>query len=82
MYIQFIWIYLGIRVNSIQFGAITTDMTAAIPDEMKKANESKLPLKRFGEPEEAANAILFMASSDASYITASSMLVDGGHLAV
>jgi NAD(P)-dependent dehydrogenase (short-subunit alcohol dehydrogenase family) len=57
-------------------------MTADIPEEIKKANESRLPLKRFGHPEEAAHALLFMASSEASYMTASSMLVDGGHLAV
>jgi NAD(P)-dependent dehydrogenase (short-subunit alcohol dehydrogenase family) len=57
-------------------------MTAIYPEDMKKESQSKLPLRRFGHPEEAANSILFVASSDASYMTASTMLVDGGFLAM
>jgi NAD(P)-dependent dehydrogenase (short-subunit alcohol dehydrogenase family) len=53
---------------------------AQIPEDMKRQNEQKIVLKRFGQPEEAASAILFMASNEASYIAASSLVVDGGHL--
>jgi 3-oxoacyl-[acyl-carrier protein] reductase len=73
---------LRIRVNCVELGAFITDMTAMIPEEMKKQQAERFPLKRMGQPEEAANTILFLASNEASYITATSILVDGGHLAV
>ena len=68
----------GIRVNSVSPGFIDTDMWAGRKDEIKEKILSETPLRRQGEPREAANAILFLASDLSSYITRQNIVVDGG----
>lgn len=76
---------LGIRVNCICPGGVETPMTAILQMEGMKAIAEKLrklhPLGRFGRPEEIAAAALFLASDDASFVTGSSLVVDGGYTA-
>ncbi|MEM9706119.1 MAG: glucose 1-dehydrogenase [Pseudomonadota bacterium] len=70
----------GIRVNSIHPGGINTPMGNARdlpPDELHFAFK-RVPLQRIGEPEEVAQASLFLASDEASYVTAAELAVDGG----
>jgi glucose 1-dehydrogenase len=69
-----------ITVNNIAPGAIETPMDASLeehPDEMKELL-SEIPLGRMGKPEEVANLALFLASDDSSYVTGSTLFVDGG----
>jgi glucose 1-dehydrogenase len=70
----------GIRVNGIAPGAIATDMNKDIlEDEQKKKEEEKrIPMHRIGRPEEIAKVALFLASSGASYMTGTTVYVDGG----
>lgn len=68
----------NITVNAIAPGSIMTDMYAATPDEVKEAKLKKIPLRRYGEPEEVANLALFLASDDSSYITTQTIVIDGG----
>jgi glucose 1-dehydrogenase len=70
----------GIRVNGIAPGAIATDMNKDILDnlEKRKREEQRIPMRRIGKPEEIAKVALFLASSDASYITGTTIYVDGG----
>ena len=68
----------GVRVNCIAPGVVETDMTAGMPDFAKKSVGDTIPMKRFGQPEDIANAFLFLASDDASYITGEVLRVDGG----
>ena len=73
----------NIRVNSIHPGPIATPMTAegrADPERVALTLE-RTPLGRYGEPEEVANAVLFLASDEASYVTGSEIVVDGGYTA-
>lgn len=69
-----------IRVNAISPGVIATDMTEEFDEEMLEALRSEIPMKRLGQPEEIAKAVLFLASEDASYITGEDLLVDGGRI--
>lgn len=66
----------GIRVNSVAPGIIETEMIKSIPhkDEFKK----RIPLQRFGKPEEVANAVSFLCSDQSSYITGQTISVNGG----
>lgn len=66
-----------IRVNAVAPGVTRTDMVAALPEEMVKRISSTIPLGRVGEPEEIANAALFLASELASYVTGTILSVDG-----
>lgn len=66
-----------IRVNAVAPGVTRTDMVAALPEEMVKRISSTIPLGRVGEPEEIANATLFLASELASYVTGTILSVDG-----
>jgi len=66
-----------IRVNAVLPGVTRTDMVASLPDEMVQRISSTIPLGRVGEPEEVANAVLFLASDLASYITGATLSVDG-----
>lgn len=66
-----------IRVNAVAPGVTRTDMVAALPKEMVERITAPIPLGRAGEPEEVANAFLFLASDLASYITGEVLSVDG-----
>jgi 3-oxoacyl-[acyl-carrier protein] reductase len=70
----------GIRYNTITPGFIATDMTDALKEDVKKAFEAKIPLARFGEPKEVAEAVAFLLSDHASYITGETLKVNGGML--
>ena len=67
----------NIRVNAVAPGVTKTDMVAALPEEMIKPLIATIPLRRVGEPEDIANAFLFLASDLASYITGTILSVDG-----
>jgi NAD(P)-dependent dehydrogenase (short-subunit alcohol dehydrogenase family) len=67
-----------IAVNCVSPGATETQMTAGIPDEIKKGIESKIPFRRFAAPVEIAKAHLFLGSDAASYVTGQTLFVDGG----
>lgn len=67
-----------IQVNSIAPGWIDTEMNKDLPEEFIKEEIEKIYLKRFGKPQEIAKVILFLASDDASFITGSTIKVDGG----
>ncbi len=69
---------LNITVNAIAPGFIVTDMTDKLPQETKDFVLSRIPLKRFGAPEDVANLVAFLVSEQASYITAQIIGVDGG----
>ena len=68
----------GIRVNAVAPGVTRTDMVAALPEQMVAPLLQKIPLARMGEAEDIANAVLFLASDMASYITGAVIPVDGG----
>ena len=68
----------GIRVNAVAPGFIKTDMTAGMPEKIIKMMEGKIPLKRWGLPDDVANVYTFLASDDASYINGAVINVDGG----
>ena len=68
----------GITVNALAPGFIETDMTAALGQELRTELLKKIPLNSLGQPEDIANAALFLASSGARYITGQVLTVDGG----
>ena len=68
----------GVRVNAVVPGFIETDMTAVMPRQIKRQNLERILLKRFGAPEEVAQAVLFLSSEKASYIIGQMIVVDGG----
>ncbi|MCX8007943.1 MAG: 3-oxoacyl-[acyl-carrier-protein] reductase [Coriobacteriia bacterium] len=68
----------GIRVNAVAPGFITTDMTASLPEPVKDAALQAIALRRFGEPGDVADAVAFLASDAARYITGQVLAVDGG----
>lgn len=68
----------GVRVNAIQPGLIRTDMTLTMKSEIFAAKEAEVPLGRAGEPEEVADAAVFLASPMASYINGAVLEVTGG----
>ena len=68
----------GVTVNMVAPGCIDTDMTASLPDKAKDAMVAAIPLGRVGLPVDVANAVLFLASDYASYITGQVIHVDGG----
>ncbi|HQR02786.1 MAG: SDR family oxidoreductase [Proteobacteria bacterium] len=73
----------NVRVNVVVPGVVMTPPTAAtLPDEKAhRATANAVPLRRIAEPVELANAILFLASDEASYVTGTSLIVDGGKTA-
>ncbi len=68
----------GITVNALAPGFIETDMTAALDAELRTELLKKIPLNSFGQPEDIANAALFLAGPAARYITGQVLTVDGG----
>ena len=67
----------GIRVNAVAPGIIETDMMKAVPKEIIEPMIGRIPLRRLGQPEDIANAFVFLASEEASYITGVVLSVDG-----
>ncbi len=70
----------NITVNAVAPGFITTEMTEALTDKTKETMLAQIPLNRFGTPEEVADAVVFLASERASYITGQVLHVNGGML--
>ena len=70
----------GITVNCIAPGFIDTDMTRALPEEVRKTFEAQTALGRFGDAQDIADAVLFLASGQAKYITGQTLHVNGGML--
>jgi 3-oxoacyl-[acyl-carrier protein] reductase len=68
----------GITVNAVAPGFVLTELTQDLPDALKAQITERTPLGRFGEPEEIANAVAFLASDEAAYITGQVLAVDGG----
>ncbi|EDL64062.1 3-oxoacyl-ACP reductase FabG [Bacillus sp. SG-1] len=68
----------GINVNAVAPGVIETEMTASIPDKVKAQMNALIPLGKFGKPEDAANAYLFLASDESDYVNGVVLQVDGG----
>ncbi|MFT8319454.1 MAG: 3-oxoacyl-[acyl-carrier-protein] reductase [Bacillus sp. (in: firmicutes)] len=68
----------NITVNAIAPGFITTDMTGKLTDDVKTAMLSQIPLGAFGNPEDIANAVVFLASDESGYITGQTLHIDGG----
>lgn len=68
----------GIRANCIAPGFISTDMTSAIPEEMRKEWEKQIPLRRGGTPEDVANVAVFLAGDMSSYVTGQVLSCCGG----
>ena len=67
----------NIRVNAVAPGVTRTDMVAALPEEMIKPLIATIPLGRVGEPEDVANAFVYLASDMAAYVTGEILSVDG-----
>ena len=67
----------GIRVNAVAPGITETDMMKAVPKEVIEPMIERIPLRRLGQPEDIANAFVFLASDEASYITGVILSVDG-----
>lgn len=67
----------GIQVNAIAPGFINTAMTAVLPEEYKEKVKQQIALRRYGEPEEVAGVVSFLASKDASYISGQVIVIDG-----
>ena len=67
----------GIRVNAVAPGITETDMMKAVPKEVIDPMIKQIPLRRLGQPEDIANAFVFLASEEASYITGVVLSVDG-----
>lgn len=70
----------GVRVNLVAPGLIETPMTAAVPEEARRKALEETALGRFGQPEDVARAVLFLASSMAGHVTGQVLRVDGGQL--
>jgi len=68
----------GIRANAVAPGFIKTKMTEKLPEDIQKKMLEAIPLARFGEPEDVANVVLFLASDAAAYVTGQVVTVCGG----
>ena len=72
----------GITANVVAPGFIQTDMTAGLSDEIRRRVQDQIPLGKFGLPEDVAEAVAFLASDSAAYITGQVLTVDGGMVMV
>ena len=72
----------GITVNCVAPGFIDTDMTRNLPEDYKKQLLNKIPLGKLGSPNDIANAVAFLASDNASYITGETLHINGGMLMI
>ncbi len=68
----------NITVNAVSPGFITTDMTSSLPEDVKSKMLESIPMGRYGEPEEVAAVVAFLASDEASYITGEVIRINGG----
>ena len=68
----------GITVNAVAPGFIETDMTEAVRNAAGDQIKKKIPVRRLGQPQDIANAVLFLVSDEAEYITGQVLKVDGG----
>ena len=68
----------GVRVNAVCPGFIATEMTSVLPEEVRAGYAESIPLKRLGTPEDVAEAVAFLASPKAAYITGQVLSVNGG----
>ena len=68
----------GVTVNAVAPGFVNTEMTEVLSDKVKEGAVAQIPLGKFGEPEDIANAVAFLASDNAGYITGQVLNVDGG----
>lgn len=68
----------NITVNAVCPGFVATDMTDAMPEMIRQTIKDRIPLGRIGQPEDIANAVLFFASEEASFVTGQALTVDGG----
>ena len=68
----------GVRVNAVAPGFIATDMTTSLPENIQNAARGQIALGHFGEVEDVANAVAFLASDEARYITGQTLAIDGG----
>jgi cyclopentanol dehydrogenase len=72
----------GIRCNSVHPGPVDTVMGyEAVPESVRAERFARIPLGRFARPEEIANAVMFLASDEASFVTGTELIVDGGNTA-
>ncbi len=69
---------IGITVNAVCPGYVETEAVAALGPDERRAAQQRIPMRRFGRPEEVAAAVRFLACPDASYITGSVLKIDGG----
>lgn len=70
--------FAGVRVNAIQPGLIKSPMLESMPEDVQKSRLGEIPLGRFGEATDVANAVLFLASDLSSYITGTTIEISGG----
>ncbi len=68
----------GVRVNAVAPGFINTEMTAAIPEKMQEEMMKSIPMGRGGEPKEIADAVLYLASDESSYVAGQVLSINGG----
>jgi len=71
----------GVRVNAVAPGFIETDMTADIEDWKRREVDARIPMGRWGLPEDVAGTVAWLLSDDAAYVTGAIVPVDGGYLA-
>jgi 3-oxoacyl-[acyl-carrier protein] reductase len=68
----------GVTCNAVAPGYIGTDMTADLPENIRQEMLQRIPLRRFGEPQDIAGVVKFLLSAEAAYITGQTLVVDGG----